>query len=285
MASDWQDESVIGADALCAFEHGALSPREAEAAKSALLGMTAEEASHAMAISPSSVGNYRARAYRKLGVRNSRELVERFGGCVPDVKGAAVSQDEMNARLHALGLGPAQVPVAMGILADMTTREIARRLSVAEGTVSSNRSRIYMTLGVHSKEELADLVSQVGGEKGAGQDAGRRRVISKKVAFLAMVALACAALLFGTWRLTHSRTINGVVFPVNVAGHSYGDFSDARVPTGVTGRSVLDYCPDMVKVSASNGREGYADADKVLFRGSDPVPVYEASGLQVIGSL
>ncbi len=268
-------EQLAEVDITRAFEQAGLSTREAEAARSALAGLTAEEAAREMGVSPSSVGNYRSRAYRKLGIKNSRELIDRFGEAWQDDGVAGDAQTR--ARLLALGLNPPQTDIAACILAGMTARQIAEQLCVAEGTVNSNRSRIYATLGIHSKDELAKLVAQDEPAKAASL-APRRTILA------AALVLTCAALLFGAWHLTHTRTINGVGFSVNLAGQSYGNYSDAHIPEGVTGKSVLDYCPDLIEVTAANGEKGYASARDVIFGGGNPTPVYDASGLRVIGS-
>ncbi len=267
-------EFVIDPSAFLAFEQAGLTPREADSAASALAGLTAEEAARKMGISPSSVGNYRARAYRKLGVRNSRELVDRFG----ESRRAEAPQPQPRARLTALGLNESQVNVAVCILVGLSTREIAAKLNIAEGTVNSNRSRIYATLGVHSRDELAQLVTQPADSPKDGNSMARRILCA------AALALICGALLFGGWHLTHTRAINGVSFSVNVAGKSYGNYDDAQIPDGVTGKSILGYCPDLIEVTASNGKQGYANAEEVIFDSTAPTPVYDATGLHIIGS-
>ncbi len=267
-------EFAIGPSTLLAFEQAGLTPREADSAASALAGLTAEEAARKMGISPSSVGNYRARAYRKLGVRNSRELVDRFG----ESQRVEALQPQSRARLTALGLNESQVNVAARILVGLSTREIAARLNIAEGTVNSNRSRIYATLGVHSRDELAQLVAQTDDSPKTDHDVARRILCA------VALALTCAALLFGAWRFTHTRAINGVPFSVNVAGKSYGNFDDAQIPDGVTGKSILGYCPDLIEVTASNGKQGYASAEEVIFGSAVPTPVYDVTGLHIIGS-
>lgn len=123
-------------------------------------------------------------------------------------------------------------------------------------------------------------------EAGAGaQTQVRRNGIARRIALIAAAAAVCCATILGAWHLAHSRDINGVTFPVNSAGRTYGDYADARIPDGVSGKSILDYCPDLIEVTASNGKKGYADAADVIFGSSGPIPVYEESGLKVIGSL
>ncbi len=265
---------AIDPSALLAFEQAGLTPREADSAASALAGLTAEEAACKLGISPSSVGNYRARAYRKLGVRNSRELVDRFG----ESRRAEAPQPQPHTRLTALGLNESQVNVAACILVGLSTREIAAKLNIAEGTVNSNRSRIYATLGVHSRDELAQLVTQPEDSPKDGNSMARR------ILYAAALALTCGALLFGAWHLTHTRAINGVSFSVNAAGKSYGNYDDAQIPDGVTGKSILGYCPDLIEVTASNGKQGYANAEEVIFDSTAPTSVYDATGLHIIGS-
>lgn len=61
------------------FEHllacAKLSDREAQAVRSVVLGMTAQEAALIIGVSPSTVGSYRQRAYRKLGVLDKAEFL------------------------------------------------------------------------------------------------------------------------------------------------------------------------------------------------------------------
>lgn len=54
----------------------ALSEREKQAVRSVALSLTAEEASHLMGVSPSTVGSYRQRAYAKIGVATKAEFLE-----------------------------------------------------------------------------------------------------------------------------------------------------------------------------------------------------------------
>ena len=108
--------------------------------------------------------------------------------------------------------------------------------------------------------------------------------MARRILCAAALALICGVLLFGAWRLTHIRFINDVPFSVNAAGKSYGNYSKAQIPDGVTGKSILGYCPDLIEVTASNGKQGYANAEEVIFGSTTPTPVYDATGLHIIGS-
>lgn len=72
------DPSGPGAYRVATASHEAerdFREREAEAARSALAGMTAAAAAREMGISASTVGSLRQRAYQKLGVSGAAELV------------------------------------------------------------------------------------------------------------------------------------------------------------------------------------------------------------------
>lgn len=78
------------------------------------------------------------------------------------------------ACLHYLigrGLNELQAKVALELARDQSRRDIGQRLHVALGTVSSYSFGAYRRLGVHSRAELARLLSRDVGYKGDGRTA------------------------------------------------------------------------------------------------------------------
>ncbi len=63
-----------------------LSEREAEALRTVALGLTAEEAARLMGVTPSTVGTYRQRGYKKLGVSTRSEFLS-----IPQARAEATS--------------------------------------------------------------------------------------------------------------------------------------------------------------------------------------------------
>ncbi|NJE80735.1 PASTA domain-containing protein [Olsenella sp. SW781] len=165
------------------FRERGLTGREADAARSALSGMTAAAAAREMGVSSSTVGNFRQRAYRKLGVTSARELAAQYGRQREEGRAAGDSR----AALLARGLSQTQSDVLSLVAEGLSTDEVAERLSVAPGTVSSARATGYRMLGVHSREELAALLER---EAAAPR---RRRAARLAAACLAAVMVVAAA--------------------------------------------------------------------------------------------
>lgn len=94
-----------------------LTEREADAARSVLLGMTAERAAKLMDVGPSTVSSYRQRAYRKLGVATAHDLRSRYAGAS---RGLPCAQDEdamssgkvLRAGESEVGVSP---PISIGV--------------------------------------------------------------------------------------------------------------------------------------------------------------------------
>ena len=165
------------------FRERGLTGREADAARSALAGMTAAAAAIEMGVSSSTVGNFRQRAYRKLGVTSARELAAQYGRQREEGRAAGDSR----AALLARGLSQTQSDVLSLVAEGLSTDEVAERLSVAPGTVSSARAAGYRMLGVHSREELAALLER---EAAAPR---RRHAARLAAACLAAVMVVAAA--------------------------------------------------------------------------------------------
>lgn len=66
------------------------------------------------------------------------------------------------------------------------------------------------------------------------------------------------------------RSINGVDFPVNEAGQTYGSALDANIPEGFSGTTeeMKVFYPDLILAQNAEGIEGYITLDD--FFGEDP---------------
>ena len=171
------------------FRERGLTGREAEAARSALAGMTAAAAALEMGVSSSTVGNFRQRAYRKLGVTGARELAAKYGR--PREAGAEGREaGDSRAALLARGLSQTQSDVLSLVARGLSTDEVAERLGVAPGTVSSARAAGYRMLGVHSREELAALLER---EAAAPRRRRAARLAAACLAAAMVVAVAITA--------------------------------------------------------------------------------------------
>lgn len=171
-----------------AFDEASLTDREKDAARSLLQGMTAQEAADIMGVSPSSVGSYRKRAYEKLGVGSGRELVS-----LHRVWPVAEVNADVNEKLRVRGLNETQASVCSLIAAGRTTAEIASELGIAAGTVNSARAYGYKLLGIHSREELVELLKGRGGretEPATGSSGNRPWAILAVVAIVLVGAIA-----------------------------------------------------------------------------------------------
>lgn len=184
------------AEAEKAFDVAGLAPRERDAARSVLAGMTADAASSRMGLSASSVAGYRRRAYEKLGLANAAELLAAYGEA--PVRAAEDALEVLRAR----GLNETQSNVLALVAAGRTSAEIAAELHIAEGTVRSARAYGYQILGIHSRDELGKLLAGEDleleeGDKVALPRVGRRRTVAAcAIAVAAVVALALGGILW-----------------------------------------------------------------------------------------
>lgn len=173
-----------------AFDEASLTDREKDAARSLLQGMTAQEAADIMGVSPSSVGSYRKRAYEKLGVGSGRELVSLHRAWPV----AEVNVD-VNEKLRERGLNETQASVCSLIAAGRTTAEIASELGIAAGTVNSARAYGYKLLGIHSREELIELLKGRGGRETEPATGSSGKQLWTILAVVAIVLVGAIALL------------------------------------------------------------------------------------------
>lgn len=166
------------------FRERGLTEREADAARSALAGMTAAAAAREMGISASTVGSLRQRAYQKLGVSGAAELVRKYAEKSADKN---AGEKDWRPTLHSHGLSETQASVLSLACSGRSTAQIADELHLAEGTVRAARATGYRMLGVHSREELADLLER---EAAAPR---RRRAARLAAAFLAAAMVIAVA--------------------------------------------------------------------------------------------
>lgn len=221
------------------FESCGLTNRECLAARSVLAGMTAETASHIMGVSPSTVGSLRGRAYRKLNVAGSGELIERFGRPAPP----APARDETRKRLLARGLSRTQADVLSLVAEGLSSGEVAEELRIAPGTVSSARANGYRLLGVHSCEELVALLdSDEKDDDSAPRRRGRRFF---KVALIVGLVVLLSTVVAAGWAF------------VPEGGHTLSQGQDEPDPAGLTAISHTHGIVDLDDIVASY-REGGA---------------------------
>ena len=165
------------------FRERGLTGREADAARSALSGMTAAAAAREMGVSSSTVGSLRQRAYRKLGVSGAVGLVGKYAEKSVDKD---AGEKDWRPTLRARGLSETQASVLSLACSGRSTAQIAEELHLAEGTVRAARATGYRMLGVHSREELAALLER---EAAAPR---RRRAARLAAACLAAVMVIAA---------------------------------------------------------------------------------------------
>ena len=269
-----------------AFDEASLTNREKDAARSLLQGMTAQEAADIMGVSPSSVGSYRKRAYEKLGVGSGRELVS-LHRAWPVAEGNV----EVNEKLRERGLNETQASVCSLIAAGRTTAEIASELGIAAGTVNSARAYGYKLLGIHSREELVELLKGRGGretEPAMGSSGKRLWAILAVVAIVLVGAIAllqaiapsasngpvaslAAARGTDTTPFTAKAEDGTILFGVNENGQRFGrrDWVTAY----------LGGIADLYAAEGENGEKGFAPQN------AEPgSPLYDMDGRTELGT-
>ena len=170
------------------FRERGLTGREADAARSALSGMTAAAAAREMGVSSSTVGSLRQRAYRKLGVSGAVGLVGKYAEKSVDKD---AGEKDWRPTLRARGLSETQASVLSLACSGRSTAQIAGELHLAEGTVRAARAAGYRMLGVHSREELAALLER---EAAAPRRARAARLAAACLAAVMVVAAAILAI-------------------------------------------------------------------------------------------
>ncbi|MBM6817461.1 hypothetical protein H6A23_09935 [Olsenella uli] len=169
------------------FRERGLTEREAEAARSALAGMTAAAAALEMGIGASTVGSLCQRAYQKLGVSGAAGLVSKYAEKSADKD---AGEKDWRPALRARGLSETQASVLSLACSGRSTAQIAGKLHLAEGTVRAARATGYRMLGVHSREELAALLER---EAAAPRRRRAARLAAACLAAAMVVAVAVAA--------------------------------------------------------------------------------------------
>lgn len=169
------------------FRERGFTEREADAARSALAGMTAAAAAREMGISASTVGSLRQRAYQKLGVSGAAELVRKYAEKSADKN---AGEKDWRPTLHSHGLSETQASVLSLACSGRSTAQIADELHLAEGTVRAARATGYRMLGVHSGEELAALLER---EAAAPRRRRAARLAAACLAAAMVVAVAVTA--------------------------------------------------------------------------------------------
>lgn len=268
-----------------AFDEASLTDREKDAARSLLQGMTAQEAADIMGVSPSSVGSYRKRAYEKLGVGSGRELVSLHRAWPV----AEVNVD-VNEKLRERGLSETQASVCSLIAAGRTTAEIASELGIAAGTVNSARAYGYKLLGIHSREELIELLKGRGGRETEPATGSSGKRLWTILAVVAIVLVGAIALLQAIAPSASNRPVGSlaaargtdatpftakaedgtILFGVNENGQRFGrrDWVTAY----------LGGIADLYAAEGENGEKGYAPQN------AEPgAPLYDMDGRTELG--
>lgn len=269
-----------------AFDEASLTDREKDAARSLLQGMTAQEAADIMGVSPSSVGSYRKRAYEKLGVGSGRELVSLHRAWPV----AEVNVD-VNEKLRERGLNETQASVCSLIAAGRTTAEIASELGIAAGTVNSARAYGYKLLGIHSREELVELLKGRGGRETEPATGSSGKRLWTILAVVAIVLVGAIALLQAIAPSASNRLVGSlaaargtdatpftakaedgtILFGVNENGQRFGrrDWVTAY----------LGGIADLYAAEGENGEKGFAPQN------AEPgSPLYDMDGRTELGT-
>ena len=146
-----------------------LSRRERQVAEFVGLGRTPKEIAYALGLSPSAVANTEGRVRAKLGLATRAELASFFapGGLrrrltEMELEGesilVAAAPLVIEERLEALS--PAEREVALLAAQGATNAAIGARRESAERTVANQMHSVFEKLGVHSRAELAALLSR-----------------------------------------------------------------------------------------------------------------------------
>jgi DNA-binding CsgD family transcriptional regulator len=145
-----------------------LSRRERQVAEFVGLGRTAKEIAYALGLSPSAVSNAERRAREKLGLGSRSALAAFFapGGLRRrltelELEGESVllASAPLVAEERLARLTVAEREVALLAIQGATNAAIAARRGAAERTVANQLGAVFGKLGVHSRAELAALLS------------------------------------------------------------------------------------------------------------------------------
>lgn len=114
------------------LREASLSDREAEAVRTVALGLTAEKAAQLMGVTPSTVGTYRQRVYKKLGVstRSEFQSLSQVGAwtaaamLVP--KAFHEGSGYLNSPSGTIDTDYGELPNVAGMRADATASKVAQ---------------------------------------------------------------------------------------------------------------------------------------------------------------
>ncbi len=141
----WYDDSFRAR--LFAARGMKLSPRQSDLVRLVAQGMRNKEIAAALSLTEGTVKVYLSRLFAKLGVKGRFDLALHGLRNVADVSAAPSGIAE---RLSAR-----ERQIADLLPAGLNNREIARRLSISEGTVKVYLSRMFRKVGVSGRYELA----------------------------------------------------------------------------------------------------------------------------------
>jgi two-component system, NarL family, nitrate/nitrite response regulator NarL len=71
-------------------------------------------------------------------------------------------RDRRRGHAHTFGLTPRQLAIVANVVAGLSNREMAQRLSISEDTVKHHLTNIYDKLGVSTRLELALFATHYG---------------------------------------------------------------------------------------------------------------------------
>ena len=208
---------------------------------------------------------------------------------MPPVTSDLIDEDVLRI-LSARGLGETQAKVLALVAAGASSSGIAQALCLAPGTVSSSRADGYRLLGIHSREELVELIEN---ERRAPERRRRRRRLAYAAlgaVLVAVIAFVCVAWAGARWQSEHPYvgedgslateripftavdSSGTELFGVNEAGQRFGrhDF-------------VVAYMGGRAELHAAESQDGTGAVGYVR-EGDDSGTLYDSDGDHVIGS-
>lgn len=260
--------------------YGDLSDRELEVILFDLSGQTIQETSDALSIAPSTIGTYRSRAYRKLGVSDRQGLLEKLlsrsedAPCKPVPDTARLRVPSYAARLFVVPVGIVCVTFAVSRVAPRSALLfVSVFVFVAICFVSLlnlfGRSMNWRTLGMDQLPALFSSAAIVGG----------LLVLCLSNDWSARVACGVSAIL-AWFALSQERQIGDVWLPVcaiaaAVFGLVIATISDAVDP----GDTILPVCVFALMVAALLTQEIIRRRERVILadfslRGRDRARAY-----------
>jgi DNA-binding NarL/FixJ family response regulator len=140
-----------------------LSTREQEVLSLLLRGRTLSRIGEELFLSTSAVKYHTQSLYRKFNTRSREGLLQAFGSQTA-ARVAVPSADHINAKLLLLAERfslTERETEALSLLAfGKTVSAITQDLGITENTAKTHIKRAYAKLGVHSKQEMIDLIEE-----------------------------------------------------------------------------------------------------------------------------